>query len=350
MMSRAMLIMVTGVFVVMGTYQFTVQYRMLGSDYGVAEKAWNTAAYTNATSAIESTAQKIMLEPTWAQNGNVHNETYEDGIATVFLTRAGDIITLNAISTVEDASVQIEAKYRYSTDNFFPESNSAMGIYSNNLSFNINGSAFSISGHDYHTDGTINTAGVSMPGIAVVHGENIGLINDSLNESQKSNITGSSGTPSLELIDYDPADVDASIAMLIAHADEIHTTDYIAQGAGSLGTLDDPKIIVVEGKLDVSNATGAGVLIIKPDGELDVRGNLDHYEGLIIVQGSARMVRGNIKVYGSMIFGGEDPELEIDIDLRGNVHMRYSSEVLEQIYAKLSGRFNGKMVLLGVYK
>jgi hypothetical protein len=349
-MGKAIMIMVTGVLIVMGTFQVAVQNRMLMADHGVAEKAWRTAAYTNANSAIESAAQRIMLEPTWALNGGTHSEIYPEGEVEVTVTRTGSTIRLRAISVVEDATVRIEAMYSWTTDTFFPDADAAMGIYSENLSFNIAGSAFSISGYDYFTDGSINPDGNTVPGIGVDHGENIGLINSSLNDNQKNKITGTDGSPSIKMLGDSNASIDEIIEMLTNNADVVYTGEYIAQGAGSLGTRENPQIVVVEGDLKVSNATGAGILIVKEGGEMDIRGNLDHYEGIIIVQGTARLVRGNINVYGAMIFGGDDPELVIDIDLRGNVHIRYSSEVLEFLQNALSSRFHGKMTLLGVYQ
>lgn len=349
-MGRALLIMVTGVFIVLGTFQVSFQNRMLVSDSETAGKAWRSAAYTNATSALETTAQRITLDPAWGVNGNSETIDFPEGSAFVEVHRNGNIITLNALSTVADASVQIEAMYNWSSEAFFPETNSAMGIHSDNLSFNISGSAFTITGHDHLVDGTLDPDGTSLPGIVVSNPDNLDVIDDALNDNQKNNITGSNGTPSLEYKEYNTVDIDKVIELLSANADEYYTGDFTAQGSGSLGTSENPKIIIVEGTLDVSNATGAGVLVIKKGGELDVRGNLDHYEGLIIVQGAARLVRGNINVFGSMLFGGEDPELEIDIDLRGNVYIAYSSSVLEQIENALSGRFGGKMILLGIYQ
>jgi len=349
-MGKALLIMVTGVFLAMGIYQMAFQNRMISSDINVAERAWRTAATTNANSAIEAVAQKIKLNPMWGQDGVSSTEIFEEGVATVTISRAGDLIRLNSVSTVETQSVNIQASYRWISGTFFPEPNGAMGIYSSNLSFNIAGSAFSISGHDYLVDGTLNPSGQSMPGIVVTDVVNLAVILNSLNSSQQSNVTGSGSSPSMELVPPIAGGIDPMIQLLASRADVVYTDEYIAQGEGSLGTRQNPQIVVVEGLLKVSNATGVGIIIIKEGGELDIRGNLDHYEGIIIVQGLARLVRGNIHVYGSLIFGGDDPELEIDIDLRGNVHIRYSSEVLDFVQAKLSTRFDGQMQLLGVYQ
>lgn len=349
-MGKALLIMVTGVFIAMGVYQIAFNNRLITSDLNVAERAWRIAATNNANSAIEVVAQKIKLNPMWGQDGVTSTEIFEEGIATVSISRSGDLIRLNSVSTVESQTVNVQASYRWISGTFFPEPNGAMGIYSSNLSFNISGSAFSISGHDYNVDGTLNSLGTSMPGIVVADPDNVAVILGSLNSSQQSNITGAGSAPSLELIPPITGGIDAMIDLLASRADVIYTDDYIAHGVGSLGTRANPKIVVVEGLLNVSNATGVGIIIIKDGGEIDIRGNLDHYEGIIIVQGLARLVRGNIKVYGSMIFGGDDPELEIDIDLRGNVHIRYSSEVLDFVQAKLSTRFDGEMQLLGIYQ
>ncbi len=349
-MSKAFLIMITGIFVIIGGVQLALQNRLFSSDFGVSEKAWRTAAYTNASSAIEAVAQKIVLNPGWANTGETYVGHFPEGLAEVSVTQSGSFITLNAVSEVESKQVQIEAIYRWTTDAFMPVAASSMGIYSNNLNFNISGSAFSISGYDYLTDGTINPDGTPVAGMSFNSQTSLDVVLAELNSNQQNNITGTGSSPSLELIDYNNSEFEQVVQLLVNQADYIYDFDFTAHGAGSLGTPESPKIIVVDGTLEVSNATGAGVLIIRENGQLDVRGNLDHYEGLIIVQGIARLVRGNIKVYGSMLFGGLDPELEIDIDLRGNVHIAYSSQALNNIEAKLSGRFDGHIMLLGIYQ
>lgn len=349
-MGKSILIIITGMFIVMGSYQFANQSRLASIDSETALKAWNASAYTNAVSALEAAAQKILLDPAWANSGETYNQSFPEGPARVTVDRQGRIITLNSLATVENTNVQIEARYEWLFDFSLPNVESAMGIYSEKLDFNIAGSAFSISGHDYFSNGTINPDGQSVYGIAVNHEKNKDLILDELNNNQKDKITGSGGTPSIEHISYDVAQLEQLIAMLIKNADVYHTGKYTAQGAGSLGTRENPQIVVVDGILEVSNATGVGIIIIKDGGEMDVRGNLDHYEGLIFVQGAARLVRGNIKVFGAMFFGGEDPELEIDIDLRGNVHIAYSSEVVDFIEAQISSRAAGQLRLLSMYQ
>jgi hypothetical protein len=211
-----------------------------------------------------------------------------------------------------------------------PPINAAMGIYTDNLDFDISGSSFLISGHDVNPDNTPGPEG-SLPGIAVNSQAAYDEIMTSTNATQQGRIQGDGGSPSLTMSpDMDGDILQDFVDNAIANADETYV-DFTASGAGSLGTPENPKVIVVEGILEVQNATGAGVIIIKEGGTLDARGNFDNFQGLIIVQGNADLTRGNIHIYGAMLFGGDNPSIEIDIDFRGNVNVQYSSEALDNL-------------------
>src|SRR5690606_1476389 len=107
-------------------------------------------------------------------------------------------------------------------------------------------------------------------------------IMSSLNASQQSRVQGSGGTPAVQLDPtMDNAALQAFFDAIIANPDEYYAGNHTASGEGSLGTTDDPKIIVVDGTLEVRNATGAGILVITESGSLDARGNFDNYQGLI---------------------------------------------------------------------
>src|SRR5690606_20601901 len=97
--------------------------------------------------------------------------------------------------------------------------------------------------------------------------------------------TVDSSHPSLNYSpDMDPETLETFVANALINADAVYD-NFTASGEGSLGTPENPQVIVVNGTLDVQNATGAGVLIITESGLLDARGNFDNYQGLIIVQG-----------------------------------------------------------------
>jgi hypothetical protein len=175
----------------------------------------------------------------------------------------------------------------------------------------------------------------------------------SLNASQQARVQGAGVSPSVQLDATMDADaLQTFFDAIIANPDEYYAGDHTATGEGSLGTPGNPKVIVVDGVLDVRNATGAGILIITESGQLDARGNFDNYQGLILIQGSADMTRGNINIYGAMMFGGDNPSLQIDIDFRGNVNIHYSSQALEVAQSLANGSAGGvssNFTLVSIY-
>ncbi len=349
-MGRGLLIFIAGMFIVVGIMNIGSQQRTLSSEQEMSENVHYKLAFNNAMSAGELAAQDIMLNHANYTSGGTYNITFEEGPAEVDISRQGNIFTLVSQAISNGVIAEMQSRYFWESDAFIPDVHGAIGIYSENLNFNVAGNAFEINGNDHFSGGGINPEGNHTNGIAVNYDPIKTYIEGELNNQQQDNIEGACGTPCIKTIDADVSAFESAIEFLAGQADEYHTGYFTAAGEGSLGTPENPKIIVVEnGTLELSNATGTGIIIIRDNGELDVRGNLDYYEGLIFVQGSAKLVRGNVNIYGAMIFGGLDPELEIDIDLRGNVHIRYSGEVIDYLNSSLSSRFSGRLTLLGHY-
>jgi hypothetical protein len=233
-----------------------------------------------------------------------------------------------------------------------PEVDGTMGIFTENLSLSVSGSAFLISGNDTNADGTAG-AEASLPGMAVSNLAAYNEILSSLNAAQQARVQGAGVSPSV-LLDptMDGAALQTFFDNIIANPDQYYPGNHTASGAGSLGTPEDPQIIVVDGVLDVRNATGAGILVITETGSLDCRGNFDNYQGLVLIQGNADMTRGNIKIIGAMMFGGDNPSLEIDIDFRGNVQIQYSSQTLQvaqNLANSTGGGISNNFSLLSIY-
>ncbi len=349
-MGRGLLIFIAGMFIVVGIMNIGTQQRTLSSEKEMSRDIHYKLAFNNAMSAGEMAALDIMLNHCEYTSCGEYKVEFDEGPAIVDISRQGNIFTLVSQAISNGVIAEVESRYFWESEAFIPDVHGAIGIYSENLNFNVAGNAFEINGNDHLSGGGINPDGIHTNGIAVDKMHNKTYIEGELNNQQENNIKGIDGIPSIGLVGADVEALESAIEYLADHADEYHIGDYTASGAGSLGTKEEPKIIVVEsGTLSLSNATGTGILIIRDGGELDVRGNLDYYEGLIFVQGSAKLVRGNVNIYGAMVFGGLDPELEIDIDLRGNVHIQYSSEVIDFLNSSLSSRFSGRLTLLGHY-
>jgi hypothetical protein len=64
------------------------------------------------------------------------------------------------------------------------------------------------------------------------------------------------------------------------------------------------------------------------------------------------MTRGNIKIVGAMMFGGDNPSLQIDIDFRGNVQIQYSSQTFQMaqnLANTTGGGISNNFTLLSIY-
>jgi hypothetical protein len=366
-MGRGMLLITTGLFVIFGIIQLSVyerhaQINAINVDY------WNSSQARNiANAGIERAFYDFASNTSWRAALD-DPELYMFGQDTAFVfvldnsmsgvTLPQNIIEIRSIGSVN--GITHEARAQIQISSAFPPIDGAMGIFTENLDFNIAGSAFLINGTDKNPDGTSGPVG-SLPGIAVNNAPAYNEIMASLNNNQKGRIQGAepdeesiesiggsvnASHPSLNYNpSMDPEALEEFIALASANADHTYT-NYTASGAGSLGTPANPKIIVVSGSLEVRNATGAGVIIITETGSLDARGNFDNYQGLIIVQGNADMTRGNIHIFGAMLFGGENPNLEIDIDFRGNVNVQYSSSALDNVNDQLFSSVGGNPVIL----
>jgi hypothetical protein len=336
-MGRAMLLLVTGSFIIFGMISLGVFERQseingMNVDYVLTAQARNLA-----NSGMERALNNLIANPNWRTTMNSpHQYIYGEDLVQIWVMDNSTVGTnvppgfLHVRARGLVGGAEAVAIARLFVSGGLPPINAAMGIYTDNLEFNVTGSAFLISGHDTNPDGTVGPE-ASLPGIAENSTSAFDEINSSTNDTQKSRLQGSGGSPSLTMSpDMDGDILQDFVDLAIANADEIYDA-HVASGAGSLGTVADPKIIIVEGVLEVQNATGAGIIIIKEGGSLDARGNLDNFQGLIIIQGNADLTRGNIHIFGAMLFGGVNPSIEIDIDFRGNVTIQYSSSALDNL-------------------
>jgi hypothetical protein len=350
-MGRAMIFMVTGSFIILGIIQMGVFGRQAAMNQTNVQYALQAQSRNVASSGVESAIAQLVSNPNWrTQPGTTHQFNYGDEFATVTVmdgTMAGVVLPGDIIeirSTGNSNGITSQAMARLRSVSGLPTLNGAMGIFTENLDFNVAGSAFLITGTDTNLDGTAGPMG-ALPGIAVNSQEAFDEIMGSTNDSQKQQIQGDAGSvdlfdglglaagdrPSLELnTEMDATELEDFILKAEANADFVYV-NHTASGAASLGTAENPQVIIVTGTLEVQNATGAGIIIIKEGGALDARGNFDRYEGLIIVQGRADLTRGNIHILGGMLFGGSNPSIEIDIDFRGNVNIVYSSQSLNNV-------------------
>ncbi len=358
-MGRAMLLLVSGLVIVFGVVQLSLNAKHQSmAEFNVTYA--NTMIARNMSNAgMEQAMFRIMENPTWRTNngpwivnfGNWNVSVMSEDINMV-PSLAPNQVRITATCVVNGVTERSVVLLQRGEGLPIPTVNGSMGIFTENLNLSVSGSAFLISGNDRNPDGTAGPAG-SLPGMAVSNLAAYNEIMASLNASQRTRVQGAGVSPSVRLdAGMDGAALQAFFNAIIANPDQYYPGNHTATGAGSLGTPANPQIIVVDGALDVRNATGAGILVITENGSLDCRGNFDNYQGLILIQGNADMTRGNIKIVGAMMFGGSNPSLQIDIDFRGNVQIQYSSQALQIAQNKANaagGGISNKYRIVSIY-
>jgi hypothetical protein len=115
--------------------------------------------------------------------------------------------------------------------------------------------------------------------------------------------------------------------------------------SSNIGGRADPRVMVIDGDIKNSgNYNTSGVIVVKAGSKYTMSGT-GHHEGLIIVEpggmveeepysgGSFEIGSGTARVFGGVVKLDGDAGM-YDMDLRGNISLRYSSEAL----SLLSGR------------
>ncbi len=331
-----MLFLSAGMMILFGIIQVSVNAKQQAMTELNVQAVSRTEARNMAASGLNRAMATLAADTDWRGPA-----TYTFGAWSVVVTvedsdddgTLGPLeLRLTAVTQTENGPITSIALLNRGAGTPIPAPDAAMGIFTPNLNLSVSGSAFLISGNDTNPDGSAGLEG-ALSGIAVNSLAAYNEILASLNATQQSRVQGDGGTPSLELDPTMDADaLEAFYEQVRDNATHVYDAGYVASGEASLGTPDNPRITLVRsGSLEVRNATGAGIIIIEEGASLDCRGNLDNFQGIILVRGDADMTRGNIHIYGAMMFGGDNPALQIDIDFRGNVNVVYSSSVVNSV-------------------
>jgi hypothetical protein len=193
------------------------------------------------------------------------------------------------------------------------------------------GSSFTISGYDQDLDGKKGPK-PALPGIGTPGDPK--FLTGQLTKSQKSNVTGQGGAPSVRTVD--------SIDLV----EEMHHLGQIASVTWSdadkkmsnavIGDMKNlvPVIAHAKGNLRLSGgSTGCGVLVV--DGNLELTGSFD-FVGVIYVAGSVTFGGGGGKknLRGALLTPGNISGT--DGSFAGSVNLQYSSQAVGILNSKLS--------------
>ncbi len=281
-------------------------------------------------------------------------------------TDTNRVVILTATGTYNRATRQIQqvvTNLRLNT----PGALNLPGVGSNTV---FSGNAFTITGDDTNVD---DTRGTGTPGVCPASAWGIGVsstalesvVEASLNNSQKNNVTGQSQYPGPAYgnntiapeTSLTPLQIAKFVNAIRPYADisleasgsnhlqyqNLGDTCAISQNndRNCWGTRSNPKIVYVKGTVDPAQAyyaleiagtsTGAGILIVE-DGDLSITGNF-RWEGIILITGQYAGLfyggGGYQTIYGSVIVN-ETASLnsEVEVNSSGNAKVLYSCEAL----------------------
>ena len=169
---------------------------------------------------------------------------------------------------------------------------------------NFNGNAFLVDGHDHDADAPFDTIpnGNSVKAVLTE-----GAPSDApFTLQQQDNIIGAGGNGSVAQSPF-TYDFNALWTNLSVAADQKFTgATTLTSSSPDIGTLDNPKITVVNGDLTVQGTwQGAGILMV--NGTLSMGGG-SMFKGIVIATGDARLAGGGpadvARILGSVIYQG----------------------------------------------
>jgi len=208
------------------------------------------------------------------------------------------VLKISAVGTNGNSKKVIEAEAVK-----FPLLNANSAVWAGGP-LNFNGNAFLIDGHDHDADAPFDTIpnGNSVKGVLTK-----GPKSDApFTLQQQDNIVGAGGNGSVDQSPF-TYDFNALWANLLSAADRSFTgATTLSSASPDVGTLSDPKIMVVNGDLTVQGQwQGAGILMV--NGNLNMGGG-SMYKGIVIATGDVRLAGGGpadvARILGSVIYQG----------------------------------------------
>ncbi|MGE5364424.1 MAG: hypothetical protein ACM3SM_09855 [Bacteroidota bacterium] len=288
-----------------------------------------THARLISNSGVEIYLEKLRRNKTL--KGNFNNNTLMGGSYDISITGADSLLKISSTATYNGVVHKgfATARRRPVT---FPMVKSSLYVSASTLDLHLNGNV-DINGNDHRLDGSPGT-GAAVPGIGVDSPADSAFVVNDLSTKISKTIKGAGAVPSVRTIP-DNTDWLALTKDLIFSADIVLSTGTYS-GGQTFGTIAQPKITYVNGNVDFTQASGAGIMIV--NGDMKLSGNFNFY-GIIIAYGQSSIrtqTIGNNGIYGGTIIVGDD----VAIDSQGNSLFYYSTEAINLAKANLkSSRF-----------
>lgn len=311
-MGRSMIIVVMGVMLTIGITQTSIFSTMGSMDQKNVTYAENIQAANIAHTAAEMAMRQLRDDPNWrTQNWEVSSN---GGFAVVsVVTVDSDTLRVTSTGSINDQNHTVSYTILEAPFSLVPQFNSAMGIYTDNFIFNIDGAAARLDGND--VSGTCPT----VPGVGV---------NSELAQAKVGSWDNIYGDPDgkagvlEETHEWD--DVQKLIDKLAP------TATKVTKDIKNFGSKESPGVFVVDESVKLSGGvpTGYGILIVRSGGELELEGGLDltgnfEFNGLVIFENAYNLdARGTPTINGSIMIGG-NTDFDIPIHIKGNVEFNY---------------------------
>lgn len=289
----------------------------------------NSQARLIANSGIEIYFSKMRNDK--YLKGVFNNNSLMNGEYDINIYGNDDSLIIRSVSTYDNVihTSVASAKRRPVS---IPKIHSALYVSSDNMDLNLNGNV-DIDGNDYYMNGTPNTAGTPLPGVAVDTPPDSAFIINNVKPKITNDFEGAGGAPSVKTVN-NTTDWLGVTEDFIYSADTVLGTGTYAQG--SFGTVTEPIITYCNGDVDFTNSVGYGVMVI--NGNVNLSGNFNFY-GIVIVYGTSTIrtqTIGNNAIFGATILVGET----VEIQSQGNSQFWYSSQAIENAKMNLkSSRF-----------
>ncbi|MCH8556775.1 MAG: hypothetical protein LAT84_03080 [Balneolia bacterium] len=350
-MGRGLIIFIVGMFIVMGIMMFSSQNRLLSSEEEMARQVHHIIATNAAMSGLEFAAQQITLnedDPVVDENNIMWADVIEGAQVQVGFEKNGNEIRLRSRGTSEGMSATVTGDFRIQTSGGelgFLEG--ALGVYSDDIGSRFDGRPHLINGCDHPAGVSSPIPGnCDLPGIAVdiVGNSNYDRIRGQVTRRgggpPSRGVLGKGSPPSIYPAENTRSFVDEQIEAAKASA--------LPRASGlEIGSRGNPMLTVVRDGEELRIAgseDGAGIIIVEEGGKLNLRGN-STFQGLIIVQGGFHTA-GTPTIWGGVIVGGENLEIQPEIRFSGTPKLKYSSEVMDDLKTAMKGGAAGRRMVL----
>lgn len=332
-MGRPLIYICAVTIIVLGILQLNLNGRHIQLIERTSSYANESQMRNSAHSGSEYVLNELRNDPTWRNDYEPYPVQLDYATAFVMIQDS------STNENLEDDQLRLLSKVPFQADSVMVvydvdvvmgsigDVPGALNLTDGEFNIDLFSNAFEIDGNDESGEDPIG-----KPGMTVLDQESKDKIFDTNNEDFLDNITGNTGTPSIEVDEnLDFTDMEQLILALEANA-----TYLQGNYTGDLNTPENPGVFFVEDYAKIAgDVNGYGIMVVRESGDLDLestldlKGTLDFY-GLVIFEDAwAFDGKGTATIHGAVMVGSPDEENEIDVKLGGTLKILYNSWALQ---------------------